>query len=42
MPRVKPNEKVVLTVRGTGKSFLGFKEISQAGLRVETKKTAKK
>lgn len=35
-PRVKPHEKVVWT----GKSFL--KETSQAGLRVETKKTAKK
>lgn len=41
-PRVKPYEKAVLTVGGTGKSFLRFKETSQAGLRVETKKTAKK
>lgn len=41
-PRVKPNEKAVLTARGTEKSFLVFKETSQVGLRVETKKTAKK
>lgn len=39
-PGVKPHEKVVWTVGWTGKSFL--KKTSQAGLRVETKKTAKK